>query len=63
MTLRFGLNMRPLTKPHRMNFRASDEQAELVDKIVHDLGLESKTEAIEHIFDTYEQALKMVSNR
>ena len=55
--------MRPLTKPHRMNFRASDEQAELVDKIVHDLGLESKTEAIEHIFDTYEQALKMVSNR
>lgn len=49
------------TKPHRVNFRATDEQVELVEQIMIDLGLDRKTDAIEHIFETYVAALKVIT--
>jgi predicted DNA binding CopG/RHH family protein len=49
-------------KPHRINLRAREEDMELVHKIMIDLGL-NKTEAIEHIFETYRMALKVISNK
>lgn len=52
---------RMTTKPHRVNFRATDEQVELVEQIMIDLGLDRKTDAIEHIFETYVAALKVIT--
>jgi len=54
---------RPTTKPHTFNFRASEEQVELINRIIDNLGLDTKTEAFEHLCEVYKHALKVIHNK
>jgi len=53
-------NQKPISKLHTFSFRANKEQFELINKIVEDLGLDTKTEAFGHLCEIYKHALKII---
>jgi len=52
---------KPLNKPGVFNFRATEEQIRLFDRIMNDLGM-NKTEVFDHLCEMYEHALKIIWN-